>query len=70
MVKLMRNRGDYHSFLLRLWRVGDEGGWRVSLTRVADEKRLNFARLEDAMSFLEAQTRLSDEEEGDEWRKA
>ena len=60
----MHTRGNYHSFLLRLWRANKDSGWRISLTRVGDEERLNFSHLEDVVEFLEAQT-CAETEEGD-----
>jgi hypothetical protein len=62
----MHTRGEYYSFLLRLWRVNPESGWCVSLTPVGSEKQLNFSRLEDAMAFLEAQPHTIGEEGKDE----
>ena len=52
----MPNYSEYHSFLLRLWRANQQTPWRVSLTRVGSTEQHTFARLEDAMEFLDAQT--------------
>lgn len=51
----MPNRSEYHSFLLRLWRVNRESPWRISLTRVGGEEQLVFRQIEDVLEFLEAE---------------
>ena len=45
----------YLSYLLRLWQVeGESGsGWRASLQNPHTAERLNFANLEELMTFLE-----------------
>ncbi len=61
----MPNRSEYHSFLLRLWRVNRENPWRISLTRVGGEEQYTFSRLEEMMEFLDAQVvEESQQEEG------
>ncbi len=51
----MHTRGEYHSFLLRLWRVSRESPWLFSLTRVGGEEQHTFSRMEDVVEFLESQ---------------
>jgi len=51
----MLARSEYHSFLLRLWRVSRENPWRISLTRVGGDEQHTFSRFEDAIAFLDAQ---------------
>ena len=45
----------YLSYLLRLWQVeGESGsGWRASLQNPHTAERLNFASLEELVSYLE-----------------
>ncbi|MFP4346119.1 MAG: hypothetical protein ACLFU8_15590 [Anaerolineales bacterium] len=51
----MHTRGEYHSFLLRLWRASRESPWLFSLTRVGGEEQHTFSRMEDVVEFLEEQ---------------
>ena len=45
---------EYRSYLLRLWRVEDDGGnWRALLEEVETGKRQGFANLEKLIEFLE-----------------
>ena len=48
-------RPGYLAFLLRLWRVKEEGAtrWRASLERPGDGERFVFGSLESACDFLE-----------------
>jgi hypothetical protein len=44
---------DYTSYLLRLWRVRDDGErWRAALERVEDGERLGFEDLEALFTYL------------------
>jgi hypothetical protein len=47
----------YHSYLLRLWRVGsaDALSWRASLEDVRTHEHWNFASLELLFAFLKEQ---------------
>jgi hypothetical protein len=49
---------DALAYVLRMWRVSDGGRlvWRVSLQDVRSGERLGFACLDEACSFLRAQT--------------
>ena len=49
-------QSDYHSYLLRLWRVQGEAGagWRASLEEVHSGELLGFADLAALRSYLEA----------------
>ncbi len=48
-------RGDYRSYLLRLYRVrkGGESFWRASLHDTQGGEPLHFAGLSDLVAFLE-----------------
>jgi hypothetical protein len=51
------NPQDYHSYLLRLWRVRDDGiNWRASLEDVQTGELQGFARLTDLIEFLQEVT--------------
>lgn len=61
----MKTQPDYVSFLLRLWRVSDEGNtqsnakktvWRASLENPHTGERQGFASLDEVFDFLRAQT--------------
>jgi hypothetical protein len=44
---------DYRSYLLRLWRVRDDGErWRVALESVEDGQRRGFEDLEAFFAYL------------------
>jgi hypothetical protein len=44
---------DYCSYLLRLWRVRDNGErWRAALERVEDGERRGFENLEALFAYL------------------
>ena len=44
---------DYRSYLLRLWRVRDDGErWRAALERVEDGERCGFEDLEALFAYL------------------
>ena len=49
-------QSDYHSYLLRMWRVqGDEGVyWRASLEEVHSGELLGFPDLAALLRYLEA----------------
>ena len=49
-------QSDYHSYLLRMWRVqGDEGvDWRASLEEVQSGELLGFPDLAALLGYLEA----------------
>jgi hypothetical protein len=51
-------RLDYLSYLIRLWRVGDEGNStrRVSLQRPRSGEPIAFASLDATVAFLRAET--------------
>jgi hypothetical protein len=64
-----RDRLDYLSYLLRLWRVsGSEDGsgeeetvWRASLESSYTGERIGFASLEELFEFLRRQTGMASE---------
>jgi hypothetical protein len=47
-------RRNYHAYLVRLWRDGDQAPWRASLTHVSSGECRHFADLPAAWAFLEA----------------
>jgi hypothetical protein len=53
-------RPDYLSYLLRLWRVGDdeEPIWRASLKSAHTGRQVGFGGLEELFAFLREQTDL------------
>jgi hypothetical protein len=62
---MQKKRSDYFSYLLRLWRNGDqerswskdkESGWRASLESPQNGRRIGFLSLEDLFDFLREQT--------------
>jgi len=71
---MSRERPDYLSYLLRLWRAGGDGGscgmeektvWRASLQSPQTGERIGFASLEELFDFLRRQTGVaSDSNEG------
>ncbi len=46
----------YQSYLVRLWRSGADGMWRVSAQQVQSGETLRFANLESLFTYLQAQT--------------
>ena len=53
-----KERPDYLSYLLRLWRVSDEGKpvWRASLHDPQTDQRTGFAGLNELFDYLRQQT--------------
>jgi hypothetical protein len=49
-----RRRPDYQSYLLRLWRAGEQHTWRASLQSTATEQVYHFASVEALVAFLAA----------------
>ena len=48
-------REDYYSYLMRLWRIENDGGmWRVRLENVETGEVLGFASLDKLMLYLES----------------
>ena len=51
------NQSDYHSYLLRLWRVRDDGHqWRASLEDVQTGEMSAFENVKALVKYLEALT--------------
>lgn len=46
----------YQSFLIRLWQDSEGGAWRGSLENPHTGELRAFARLEDLLNFVQAQT--------------
>lgn len=51
--------GDYHSYLVRIWRPGPQVGWRIMAEAVATGERRSFASLEELCAFLQTELRAS-----------
>ena len=49
-------QGEYHSYLLRLWRTSRAGAWYASLQSTATEQVIHFSDLAALLAFLMAQT--------------
>jgi hypothetical protein len=64
----VKERRDYASYLLRMWRVGDAEGltWRASLRSVHSGEQVGFASLEDLFHFLRNETGMMLGADGDE----
>lgn len=43
----------YKSYMLRVWREGQEGGWRATLESVTSGEVRAFAHLDQLVAFLE-----------------
>jgi hypothetical protein len=59
---------NYLSFLLRIWRVGQNGqnAWRASLENPHTGERRSFANLKALLDFLREQTQETDSIESDQ----
>ncbi len=56
----------YQSFLLRIWRAGNQMGcWRASLDEMGSGRRLGFPSLEELFAFLMDRTESEDRKEAD-----
>lgn len=51
------HREEHRSYLLRIWRAGEDGGWRASLQSIPGGERHMFADLESLLRFLLALAR-------------
>lgn len=62
MVRMTRERRHYLSFMLRLWRAGNDGkpAWRASLKDPLTRECLGFAGLRELFAYLEAQIEEAD----------
>jgi len=65
-------RETYHSYLLRLWQVGERLGvqWRASLQSVRTGQRAMFSGLEELFEYLRAETSAEAGREPDKGLKA
>jgi hypothetical protein len=57
---MKRSESEYQSYLLRLWRAGEEKAWRLMLEHVGTHERHGFADLEGLCAFLQKQ--MNDQE--------
>lgn len=53
-----RRRDNYQSYLLRLWRAGESGGWRASLEDTASRQKHFFGSFARLVEFLEGRFKL------------
>jgi hypothetical protein len=67
---MAKEQSDYLSYLLRLWRVNEEGNlhrgaeqavWRASLENPHTRQRQGFASLDELFDFLREQIRMASE---------
>jgi hypothetical protein len=67
---MAKEQSDYLSYLLRLWRVNEEGNlhrgaeqavWRASLENLHTRQRQGFASLDELCDFLREQIRMASE---------
>ncbi len=54
-----QSQTEYQSYLLRLWRPGEEEPWRAMLEAVGNNERHSFGDLEDLVAFLRSKTGLA-----------
>ncbi|MFZ6028847.1 MAG: hypothetical protein ACOYYS_14115 [Chloroflexota bacterium] len=47
---------QYQSYLLRMWRNGEDGEWRALLLTIPTQERRHFASLQDLFDFLKDQS--------------
>ena len=61
-MNMAKQRRDYLSYLLRVWRTGSEGNavWRASLENPFTGERRGFARLKDLFIYLQAQVDIKE----------
>ncbi len=61
-------KGDYLSYLLRLWRENDEDRpvWRASLKQVQTGEQVGFTSLEGLFGFLREETNTVGSQETEE----
>ena len=54
---------DYYSFLLRLWRTGENDGeiWRATLENAHTGERCGFTSLEELLAYLSQLTTTNDD---------
>lgn len=43
---------DYHAYLIRMWRIGPKGPWRVSLEDARTGEWLGFAGIAEVCAYL------------------
>ena len=60
---MAKGRKHYLSFILRLWRAGNDGKpvWRASLKDPLTRECLGFASLKEMFAYLEAQIEEADQ---------
>jgi hypothetical protein len=45
---------EYRSYLLRLWRLGEQEPWHAMIEQVGSNERHTFANLESLLDFLQS----------------
>ena len=65
---MVKKLTGYMAYLLRLWRVKEEGKatWRASLQSPQTRERRGFASLDALFDFLQQQTEMTLDSEGSE----
>ena len=65
---MVKKQTSYVAYLLRLWRVKEEGKttWRASLQSPQTRERRGFASLDALFDFLQQQTETALDSEGSE----
>lgn len=49
--------GEYHSYLVRIWRPGPLAPWRIMAEAIVDGEWYTFANLEELCAFFQARVR-------------
>jgi hypothetical protein len=52
---------DYHAYLLRLWRDGEDSPWRATLQDPHTDHTYGFSTMQQLYQFLKAQTQSKTE---------
>lgn len=62
-----RKKGNYFSYLLRLWReTGENKTWRASLESAENARRIGFSNLESLFEYLQKITAYKEHSEDDD----
>jgi hypothetical protein len=54
----MEINNNYQSYLLRMWKDGENGEWRVVLLSIPTQERRHFSSLEALFDFLGEQNEV------------
>ena len=61
--ELLKEPGECHAFLVRLWRDGPQEPWRASAKHVYSRREYHFASPEKLFLFLHEQTSGDEKDE-------